>query len=180
MFSAEHAIPYLLSIGLLSPGDVVDGRTRLTPLLTRNYTLLATVADVPRFVLKQARATTRETLVHETRVCRALAASSDAQVKQIAPGVAALRRFRRHSRSARFPRAQFRIDGIAGIQGLAAHWQRALYRTFCHAQHQSRSGARIATARRASGLLNLPSVHLIDGGTKHRDARSSADAPSGK
>ena len=88
MFSAEHAIPYLLSIGLLSPGDVVDGRTRLTPLLTRNYTLLATVADVPRFVLKQARATTRETLVHETRVCRALAASSDAQVKQIAPGVA--------------------------------------------------------------------------------------------
>jgi Ser/Thr protein kinase RdoA (MazF antagonist) len=63
---------YLLSLGLVKPRAVIEEDLTITDVSRRNSVFLATTADGPTYVVKQARPETEDTLAHEAAVLRAL------------------------------------------------------------------------------------------------------------
>jgi aminoglycoside phosphotransferase (APT) family kinase protein len=76
--TAQSAIRYLLSAGLLTPADVVTARLEVVPMTTRNRTLAVLRDDALHYVVKQGTVRTVSTLRHEARVYQALGKAADA------------------------------------------------------------------------------------------------------
>jgi aminoglycoside phosphotransferase (APT) family kinase protein len=76
--TAQTAIRYLLSAGLLTPADVVDARMEVVPMTTRNRTLAVLRDDTLHYVVKQGTVRTVSTLRHEASVYQALGKAAEA------------------------------------------------------------------------------------------------------
>jgi Ser/Thr protein kinase RdoA (MazF antagonist) len=73
VLAQSEIVHYLLSLGLVKPGAVVDGDLAVVDASRRNCVFLVTTAGGPTFVIKQARPETTATLAHEAAMLRALA-----------------------------------------------------------------------------------------------------------
>lgn len=74
MFAQSEIAHYLLSLGLVKPGAIVDEGLTVVDASRRNSVFLVSTTAGPTFAVKQARAGTADTLAHEAAVLRVLAA----------------------------------------------------------------------------------------------------------
>jgi aminoglycoside phosphotransferase (APT) family kinase protein len=73
MLTQSGVAHYLLSLGVVKPGAIVEGELSVLDASRRNAVFVAAATAGPAYVVKQARAQTVATLAHEAAVLRALA-----------------------------------------------------------------------------------------------------------
>jgi aminoglycoside phosphotransferase (APT) family kinase protein len=124
MLEQSDIAHYLLSLGLVKPREVVEGRLTIADASRRNCVFLAAVLRGPTYVVKQAHPWTAQTLQHEAEVLRVLAEATDVAdhvptVVHAEPEAARLvlhtggnaRDWNEHQRGGRFPLIPARILG---------------------------------------------------------------------
>jgi aminoglycoside phosphotransferase (APT) family kinase protein len=73
MLTQSGVAHYLLSLGVVKPGAIVEGELSVLDASRRNAVFVAAATTGPTYVVKLARAETVATLAHEAAVLRALA-----------------------------------------------------------------------------------------------------------